>query len=62
MATVILENAKWLWTDEEIEQCTALWMMGADVYQIAKQMKENPDDIGLLIIHLGQVGKLRREL
>lgn len=55
---IILEDSKFLWTDNEINECTQLYNAGFNVYQIAKQMKENPDDVALLIIHLGQKGEL----
>jgi hypothetical protein len=55
---IILEDAKFLWTKAEIETCIALYQLGNNAYEIAEQMKERPDDIALLIIHLGQKNKL----
>lgn len=59
--TLILEDSKFLWSTKEIKTCQELWLAGLTVYQIADEMDENPDDIALLVIHLGQSKKLKAE-
>ncbi|WP_277630373.1 hypothetical protein [Atopococcus tabaci] len=58
MPTLILENAKWIWQREEIEQFRQLWADGWNVKQIAALMKENPDDVALLVMDQAQKGKI----
>ena len=64
MATsiLILEDAKWLWKNSEIKECCELYRAGLNVYQIAERMGESVDNVALLVIHLGQKGKLERKL
>lgn len=56
--TIILEDAKFIWTTTEKKECSELYKSGLNVFEIAERMGENPDDVALLIIHLGQKGKL----
>lgn len=58
LPVIILEDAKWIWQQEEIDTCIALYTEGLSVQKIAEQMDEDVDDIALLIIHLGQKEKL----
>lgn len=58
LPVIILEDAKWIWQQEEIDTCISLYQEGLSVQKIAEQMDEKIDDIALLIIHLGQKGKL----
>ena len=60
MPVLILENAKWIWSEEEIKIFRDLWEWSNDVKKIAKVMKEDPDDIALLVIDQAQKGKIKR--
>ena len=55
---IILEDAKWIWQQEEIDTCISLYQEGLSVQKIAERMDEDVDNVALLIIHLGQKGKL----
>lgn len=55
MKVVLLENAswvKWVWKEEELKQIKEMHEQGLNPNEIAKQLKEYPDNVGLAIIHL----------
>lgn len=56
---IILEDAKFLWKESEIRLFIILWEKGNTVWEIARKMKEKPDDIALLIIDQAQKGIIK---
>lgn len=56
---LILTEAKFIWTQHEVEKFRALWEVGLSIYEIAEQMNEDPDDIALLVIDQAKKGKIR---
>lgn len=56
---LILTEAKFIWTQREVEKFRALWEVGLSIYEIAEQMNEDPDDIALLVIDQAKKGKIR---
>lgn len=58
MAVIILENAKWIWQQAELDMCASLYKKGLTAQQIGEKMGEDPDDIALAIFHLAQENKL----
>ncbi|WP_438719268.1 hypothetical protein [Enterococcus sp. AZ103] len=49
---LILENAKWIWSKEEIERAASLFSEGYMPSQVAIKMNMRFIDIGLLYLHL----------
>lgn len=49
---IILENAKFTWTDEEIEQACLLFSQGVKPSVVAEIMDQKIIDVSLLLIHL----------
>ena len=47
---VILIDAKFIWSQEEVEDFRSMWECGLSLFEIAEQMNEDPDDIALLAI------------
>lgn len=66
--TIILDGRKFDWLDSEIKTFLDLWNEYTKssydtieiVKQIAKDMKEDSDDLLLLALHLGREGKLKK--
>lgn len=67
--TIILDGRKFDWLDSEIVTFLELWNEYTKssndtieiVKQIAKDMKEDSDDLLLLALHLGREGKLKND-
>ncbi|WP_373738681.1 hypothetical protein [Jeotgalibaca porci] len=63
---IILENAKWIWKQKEVELFRSLYdrYSHVEVYErigyIAKDMEQKPDDVLLLYIDQAQKGKLTK--
>ncbi|EMF0143189.1 hypothetical protein OSF83_000937 [Enterococcus hirae] len=51
---IILENAKFTWTDEEIEQARLLFSQGVKPSKVAEIMDQKILDVGLLLLHLAE--------
>lgn len=51
---IILENAKFTWTDEEIEQARLLFSQGVKPSVVAEIMDQKILDVGLLLLHLAE--------
>lgn len=49
---IILENAKFTWTDEEIEQVRLLFSQGVKPSVVAEIMDQKIIDVSLQLIHL----------
>ncbi|PTO38127.1 hypothetical protein [Enterococcus mundtii] len=49
---IILENAKFTWIDEEIEQARLLFSQGVKPSVVAEVMDQKIIDVSLLLIHL----------
>ena len=47
---LILDDAKFIWKQEEVEDFRAMWECGLSLFEIAEQMNEDPDNIALLVI------------
>lgn len=56
---VILIDAKFIWSQEEVEDFRSMWECGLSVFEIAEQMSEDPDDIALLAIDQAKKKKIR---
>lgn len=55
---LVLEEAKFMWTYEEILQIREYHKEQKDVFEIAKLMNEDPEDVALVIFDQVQKGKL----
>lgn len=60
MAELILEDARFIWSINELERFRILWEQKEGIEEIAKQLNETPDNIVLLIIDQAQKGKINR--
>lgn len=49
---IILEEAKFIWTHEEIEQARLLFSQGIKPSEVAEIMNQKVLDVGLLLLHL----------
>ncbi|MDK4211319.1 hypothetical protein QJ527_07155 [Enterococcus mundtii] len=49
---IILENAKFTWTNDEIEQARLLFSQGVKPSVVAEIMDQKIIDVSLLLIHL----------
>lgn len=58
---IILENHKFDWTQKQIDQATGLFNSGIDPTDVAEIMDEKVISIGLLLIHLIDTGKVKKE-
>ena len=56
---VILIDAKFIWSQEEVEDFRTMWECGLSLFEIAEQMNEDPDDIALLVIDQAKKRKIR---
>lgn len=55
---LILEGRKWIWSQEEVERAISLFSLGLIPSQVAEEMKQPPIDVGMLFLHLLDVGKI----
>ncbi|MDT2663045.1 hypothetical protein P7E02_24505 [Enterococcus hulanensis] len=55
---MILEDAKWIWSKEEIERAISLFSLGLTPSRVAEVMDQKAIDIGLIYLHLLQEGKI----
>ena len=55
---VILIDAKFIWSQEEVEDFRAMWECGLSLFEIAEQMNEDPDNIALLAMDQAQKNKI----
>ena len=55
---VILIDAKFIWSQEEVEDFRAMWECGISLFEIAEQMNEDPDNIALLVIDQAKKRKI----
>ena len=51
---IILEEAKFIWTHEEIEQARLLFSQGVKPSKVAEIMDQKILDVGLLLLHLAE--------
>ena len=58
---LILEDAKWIWSKEEIERAISLFSQGLKPSEVAIEMNQKVIDIGLLYLHLLEKGKIELE-
>lgn len=58
---IILEDCKFLWTEDKINLALSLFKSGRKPTEVAAAMNEKVIDVGLLLLHLIQEGKLRTE-
>lgn len=49
---IILEEAKFIWKQEEIEQARLLFSQGIKPSEVAEIMNQKVLDVGLLLLHL----------
>ena len=55
---LILDDAKFIWKQEEVEDFRAMWECGLSLFEIAEQMNEDPDNIALLVIDQAKKRKI----
>ena len=55
---VILIDAKFIWSQEEVEDLRAMWGCGLSLFELAEQMNEDPDNIALLVIDQAKKRKI----
>mgnify|MGYP005868292561 CR=1 FL=1 len=53
-----LEEAKWIWSKEEIERAISLFSIGLKPSEVAIKMNQKVIDVGLLYLHLLQKGQI----
>lgn len=58
---LILEEAKWIWSKEEIERAISLFSQGLKPSQVAIKMNQKAIDVGLLYLHLLEKRKIKTE-
>lgn len=58
---LILENAKWIWSKEEIERAISLFSLGLTPSKVAEVMDQKYIDTGLLYLYLLDIGKIKME-
>lgn len=58
---MILEEAKWIWSNEEIERAVSLFSQGLKLSEVAIEMNQKVIDVGLLYLHLLEKGKIKME-
>lgn len=58
---LILEEAKWIWSNEEIERAISLFSQGLKPSQVAIKMNQKVIDIGMLYLHLLEKGIIKME-
>lgn len=58
---LILENAKWIWSKEEIERAISLFSLGLTPSRVAEVMDQKYIDTGLLYLYLLESGKIKME-
>lgn len=58
---LILENAKWIWSKEEIERAISLFSLGLTPSRVAEVMDQKYIDTGLLYLYLLDIGKIKME-
>lgn len=58
---LILEEAKWIWSNEEIERAVSLFSQGLKPSEVAIEMNQKVIDVGLLYLHLLEKGKIKME-
>lgn len=56
---IILEDCKFDWAPEEIEQAKELFSLGCKPTEVARIMNQKIIDVGLLLIHLIEQGELK---
>lgn len=56
---LILEEAKWIWSKEEIERAISLFSQGLKPSEVAIEMNHKVIDIGLLYLHLLEKQKIK---
>lgn len=55
---LILEEAKWIWSEKEIERAISLFSQRLKPSEVAIKMNQKVIDIGLLYLHLLEKGKI----
>lgn len=55
---LILEGRKWIWAQEEIERAISLFSLGLIPSQVAEEMGQHPIDVGMLFLHLLDIGEI----
>lgn len=55
---LILEEAKWIWSEKEIERAISLFSQGLRPSEVAIKMNQKVIDVGLLYLHLLEKGKI----
>lgn len=55
---MILEEAKWIWSNEEIERAVSLFSQGLKPSEVAIEMNQKVIDVGLLYLHLLDKGQI----
>ncbi len=58
---LILEEAKWIWSNEEIERAISLYSQGLKPTQVALKMNQKVIDVGLLYLYLLEQNKIKVE-
>ncbi|OJG24346.1 hypothetical protein RU95_GL000032 [Enterococcus avium] len=56
-----MEEAKWIWSNEEIERAVSLFSQGLKPSEVAIEMNQKVIDVGLLYLHLLEKGKIKME-
>lgn len=58
---LILEDAKWIWSEKEIERAISLFFQGLRPSEVAEVMDQKYIDTGLLYLYLLDIGKIKME-
>lgn len=54
------DDINWGWTHDEIDTFTRLWKEGVSLWDIAKQLERDPDEVALLVIALRRDKRIKR--
>lgn len=55
---VICEKMKFIWTEEELKRVRDLHFKKMNVWEIAKEIREEPENTALALFHLSWEGRL----
>ncbi|KJS77739.1 MAG: hypothetical protein JL56_02865 [Desulfotomaculum sp. BICA1-6] len=56
---VILENLDFAWKPSDMTRAAEMWQEGMPVPDMARELKRHDDEVLLLIVHLGRLGRIQ---
>ena len=59
---LILENAKYIWDEEEVKTFVKMWNENKNSYQIARVLNCKVLDVALLVMDQAEKGKIQQRI